>query len=168
MEETLRAFRRLHLEFVNEGRKPSNLYQPARPEEVEEAEALLQFSLPTFLRTLYLEVENGGFGPGYGLAGVGSGAPLEDDMMVERYVLWRDPPEDFSYWKWPFGYLPVCHWGCAIYSVIDCTGPNAPVYRFAAEEYKPGKVLEDVLKFEQPSLEAWIDNWIASMKTRKS
>ncbi len=40
---------------------------------LDAAEAELGFALPALLRRLYLEVENGGFGPGAGLLGVEGG-----------------------------------------------------------------------------------------------
>src|SRR5258708_13239995 len=40
---------------------------PVTGEDLAQAEAQLGFGLPSFLRRLYLEVGNGGFGPGYGL-----------------------------------------------------------------------------------------------------
>ena len=47
--------------------------RPAPPAAVAEAEELAGRSLPSLLRRLYLEVGNGGFGPGYGLLGLRDG-----------------------------------------------------------------------------------------------
>ena len=46
---------------------------PATPEQLSEAERRLGVELPPLLRRLYLEVANGGFGPGSGLVGVVGG-----------------------------------------------------------------------------------------------
>jgi hypothetical protein len=40
---------------------------PVTMEELAQAEEQLGFALPALLRRIYLEVGNGGFGPGYGL-----------------------------------------------------------------------------------------------------
>lgn len=48
---------------------------PASPAAVARAEAALGFALPTTLRAIYLDVANGGFGPGYGVMGVEGGSP---------------------------------------------------------------------------------------------
>src|SRR5688572_7984728 len=47
--------------------------RPAPRSAVEEAEALAGAPLPPLLRRLYLEVGNGGFGPGYALLGLRGG-----------------------------------------------------------------------------------------------
>lgn len=78
--------------------------RPASPAAVAEAEELIGQPLPSLLRRLYLEVGNGGFGPGYGLldlrdlhqsgsANAGSG---HKDMV-----------------------LTLCYWGCGISSKLD-------------------------------------------------
>lgn len=160
MDDIISAFAK-HCSLISKHRTVMQTkYNPANIREVEEAEDLLGFTLPILLRRIYLEVENGGYGPGYGLAGVGNGAPLEDDMMVDRCLSWRDPPPGYEYWKWPRGYLPICHWGCAIYSVIDCNLPSAPIYRFDAGEYRAEKRLEDVISLERDSFGMWITDWI--------
>ncbi|UCH79139.1 MAG: hypothetical protein JSU81_04105, partial [Candidatus Coatesbacteria bacterium] len=80
------------------------------------------------LKRIYLEIGNGGFGPGYGLYGFGTG--LAEDRypaaLEELYAALREePPEGLS--SWPEGLLPVCTWGCAIDSYVDCTQPAFPV-----------------------------------------
>ena len=46
---------------------PTDVAPRATLELCDSAELQLGFSLPTFLRELYVKVGNGGFGPGYGL-----------------------------------------------------------------------------------------------------
>ncbi len=89
---------------------------------VEEAEALLGRRLPELLRRLYLKVGNGGFGPGYGILGVRGGHA--DDTKRNAIDYYRD---EF----WPFlrrGLLPICNWGCAIYSYVDTSQPDGPMW----------------------------------------
>jgi hypothetical protein len=58
------------------GKFPSQEYRqyhqpinpPVIPDDLIFAEKMLGFVLPSFLKRVYLEVGNGGFGPGYGLA----------------------------------------------------------------------------------------------------
>jgi hypothetical protein len=47
---------------------------PATPEQVQASQRRLGFSLPVPLRQVVMQVANGGFGPGYGLLGLESGA----------------------------------------------------------------------------------------------
>jgi len=56
--------------------------RPATPAALADAEAALGFRLPGLLRTLYVEVGNGGFGPVFGLLPL-SRASLGDDPPAE-------------------------------------------------------------------------------------
>ena len=49
-------------------------FPPATHAQVDRASKQLGILIPAVLRTVYVEVANGGFGPGYGLLGVDSGA----------------------------------------------------------------------------------------------
>ncbi|PWU51223.1 hypothetical protein DLJ47_21785 [Micromonospora sp. S4605] len=78
--------------------------RPASPAAVAEAEELAGRPLPSLLRRLYLEVGNGGFGPGYGLLGLRGGhrmGALDALVALER------------------GVLILCDWGCGITSELD-------------------------------------------------
>jgi hypothetical protein len=80
---------------------------PPRDSEVDAAEAALGFRIPPLLRRLYLEVGNGGFGPGYGLIGV----PTEEtaarrQQLVETYYRNIQRPRDDPRW-WPAELVPV-------------------------------------------------------------
>jgi hypothetical protein len=57
---------------------PFPSFTPAMKSVVTNCEKRLGFALPTFLRRLYLEVGNGGFGPGYGLLGIGKNGSHDD------------------------------------------------------------------------------------------
>lgn len=122
-------------------------------------ETKLGFAIPPLLRQLYLQVGNGGWGPGYGLIGLSGGT--RDDTgctAVEDYVLRRsgsDPDE--PNWLWPEGLLPICHWGCAIYSCIDCLQIPAPMILFDPNVDK--RSWSDALFPEQLVFEDWIGLW---------
>jgi hypothetical protein len=58
------------------GRPPRKPPAPASEAEVDAAEAALGFRIPPFLLRLYLEVGNGGFGPGAGDGRWASTTPL--------------------------------------------------------------------------------------------
>ena len=53
-------------------------YPPATEEQLRTTERALGFSLPSVLRAVYVRVANGGFGPGYGLAGAHGGFLFDD------------------------------------------------------------------------------------------
>src|SRR5690242_12415879 len=89
---------------------PPKVFPPATPAAVEAAEQALGFALPPLLRQLYLEVGNGGFGPGYGLSGVPEGAVDDTGYhIVDLYQGFLAAREADLVWRWPERLLPVCH-----------------------------------------------------------
>jgi hypothetical protein len=126
---------------------------PATPGAVAEAERALGYSLPRLLRRLYLEVGNGGFGPGYGILGVRDG--FTDDVgdtaldAYRRFHSWR---RELSM---PDSLLPICHWGCAIYSLVDCASADAEMW---ACDPNPG--LDDDVFRQETTLIEWLQRWV--------
>lgn len=101
------------------------------------AEMTLGFSLPPLLRQLYLEIANGGFGPEYGFLGVEGGATNEDgDTILGLYEDSQSMSFRKAFPRWPQGMVQVCNWGCAMYSVIDCSTPRFEMFHF---EPNPGE-----------------------------
>lgn len=128
---------------------------------VREAERELGFALPPLLCRAYLEVANGGFGPGYGVMGVRHG--FTDDLkhtVVDLYNSYRQTdPEDPS-WQWPLGLLPICHWGCIVYSAVDATKEGNPVFFMDVSVKDVGAPMSSITIPHKPSLEAWLDDWL--------
>jgi SMI1 / KNR4 family (SUKH-1) len=150
-----------------------DLYGPLDDEELEESERFLGFVLPGFVRRLYTQVGNGGFGPGYGgVLGLIYGASDESLMnAVDRYLgwqTWEPDPSDYELekgervvpWTWPKGILAICHWGCAIYSCIDCTSEEAPVLRFRQDCYHPTLAVTDLMIPESACFSSWLEAWL--------
>jgi hypothetical protein len=121
---------------------------PTPPEAVEEAQVMVGHPLPGLLRRLYLEVGNGGFGPGYGILGVRGGHG--DDY--ERTAIDLDRT-----WGTPEGFLAICYWGCAIYSLVDCTDSEARMWGC-----DPNPAPEGISPlFREPlTLAQWLGRWI--------
>lgn len=68
-------------------------FPPATEDQIRETEQQLGFPLPSLLRLLYTEIANGGFGPGFGIAGTPGGFcitnPRFDDPdhdIVQSYL----------------------------------------------------------------------------------
>jgi hypothetical protein len=140
---------------------PFDSYPPATSDAVTSAEAQLGFALPLLLRRIYTEVANGGLGPGYGLLGVADGA--RDDVgnsIVDGYLCSRqhqyegEPP-----WIWPEYLLPVCHWGCGIYSCLDCTRIDPAVVLLDPNALDENHAWGDVLYPQMESFQQWITLW---------
>jgi hypothetical protein len=108
-------------------RKTSSLPAPAPPTNesgVAKAELLLGFQLPPLVKTMYLEIGNGGFGPAEGFLPirVGEAAAGMDLVMVYRDCSGRP--------GWPPHLLPIVYAGCDVYFCIDCDHLNNRVIMF--------------------------------------
>ncbi|MFD1341405.1 SMI1/KNR4 family protein [Litorisediminicola beolgyonensis] len=91
---------------------------PIAQDALDEIEATLGLTFPAILRSVWTELANGGFGPGYGLLGIGpDGYP--DDLGQTADTRYRTDRADPGF-DWPEGLLPICHFGCAVYHCVDC------------------------------------------------
>jgi hypothetical protein len=136
--------------------------RPAKPlsrRRLTKVERELGFSLPVVLRDVYGSLGNGGFGPGYGLIGLSGGVKSDVKTdIVEDYSLRRQSDHEDAGWFWPAGVLAVCHWGCAIYSCIDCRSDEARILRF-----DPNPVDADwsvAWGLEKPDMIMWLKAWL--------
>ena len=135
-------------------------HKPLSRRALDKAETHLGFELPPAVRDMYGRVANGGFGPGYGVIGLVGGAltDLKNDAANEYRLRhqrdeWDDGPE------WPDALLPIVHWGCAIYSCVDCAEPTTRIVRF-----DPNPVDDDwsiAWGDEGYTLDAWLTAWLA-------
>lgn len=137
-------------------------------DDLAEAEEQLGFELPPFLKRLYLEVGNGGFGPGYGLL------PLNDhhtssttliDSLVANYLgmrsfsqkdidkFWTDEEEKPA--LWPERVLIICDWGCNIYSCLNCSSLDLPILRMDSNR---NFLVEWAI--EASSIQQWLEAWL--------
>lgn len=123
-------------------------YPPATATEIADAETKLGFQLPRLLSRLYAEVANGGFGPGHGLFPIGRGhaEPRQEESIVQvRNKLAIDP-------QWPTHLLPICNWGCAIWSCLDCRTEDGSIITLAGEE---------PFADTGHNLRSWLQAWLA-------
>lgn len=73
------------------------VFPPATEEQVQATETRLGFALPPLLRCLYLQVANGGFGPGLGLPGVKGGYTGGYYQQDDSLWAYKAPPTSFPY-----------------------------------------------------------------------
>jgi hypothetical protein len=127
------------------GRHP--LPEPATRGAVQEAEARMGFPLPPLLAKLWVEVANGGFGPGYGLLGVNNEPASPLSMSIPNvYLQWI---ADGSL-KWRLKIVPICDWGCGIHTGADCSTAAGLIIHLSAS----GRKLEGYA-FAQ-----WMEDWV--------
>lgn len=124
---------------------------------VDEAERIISHRLPLLLRRLYLEVGNGGFGPGYGILGLRGGH--RDDIHRGALDLYPSALNRSSeHWPvLPGNLLPICSWGCGIYSFIDCSQPQGQIWGW---DPNPGPADERALYKQPYTLGEWLDRWV--------
>ena len=141
---------------------------PVTGEDLAQAEAQLGFGLPSFLRRLYLEVGNGGFGPGYGLFPLHdhslSSTPLTDSLVAAYLGMRSMSQKDIDeHWAddevkpslWPERVLTMCDWGCNIYSCLNCASPDLPIFRM---DSNVNFMVEWAI--EAASLQQWLEAWV--------
>lgn len=147
--------------FLDVVGRPFSPKPPCQLSAIETAQTELGFSLPKLLTDIYTTVANGGFGPGYGVMGVNGG--FTDDQgqsVVDAYRIYSEKdPEDPS-WIWPRAWLPICHWGCVVYSVVDCSSNSLPVYFMDIGVKEADDSMDSIIHLHKSSFEEWLSHWI--------
>jgi hypothetical protein len=126
----------------------------ASTESVAAAEAALGASLPPFLRRVYTEVADGGFGPGGGLLRLESAV-----AAYRRMATGEELPRGRS---WPAALLPVVERDPG-FSCVDCSTPAGRVVDWDPEElaeYSGETAFGRSFTEEAPSTEAWLETWV--------
>jgi hypothetical protein len=111
-------------------------FAPATEQQVEATEKALGFAIPPLLRACYLHVGNGGFGPGYGLIGLGGGYASDHGHLIETYRLFQES-EAAEGGTWRDGLLPFCGWGCNIFSCVACLDSEPRISLYEEGEVWP-------------------------------
>jgi hypothetical protein len=126
-----------------ESSAPANL--PAIAATIAATEADLGFPLHPFLRRIYGEVANGGFGPGYGLL------PLSDPGEPEAKTLTSVYQEFRAGGRWPEKLLPLWDWGGATWSCVDGTSSEGIIVTH-----------DDMVGSTETSftLRSWLRSWV--------
>lgn len=123
-------------------------YPPASPAAVEKAEEALAMKLG-LIRRLYVEVGNGGFGPGYGFVGVEGGYDEDGRCLVGVHQFLSSVYTDKEL-QWN-ELLPICTWGSAIWSCVKQPAKNGPICTLHE------KGLNELSYNLRSWLEAWLD-----------
>ena len=132
----------------------SVLPPPADPAGLDRAETELGFPLPAMLRRVYLEVADGGFGPGGGLLGVAEAA--------SAYARMRTGEELPRGRTWPDRLVPIV----AVDPGYDCVDASSPAGRIVAwdpedlGEFSGEKAWNGSFSEVAPSVEAWLETWV--------
>jgi hypothetical protein len=114
---------------------------------VASVESRLGFRLPSLLRRLYLEVADGGLGPGYGLFPAGEHPRSEGhaETLIEVHQKLSANPRGSA------RLLPLCDWGGANWSCLDCGTDDGAIVTVAGEH--------DFAKTSH-TLRSWLGAWL--------
>jgi hypothetical protein len=146
-------------------------FPPLSLAQVESAEARIGYRLPPLLRRSYLELGNGGFGPGFGLLTLSPVTPAIDQSIPTLYLRCREGRRQRG-GQWKAGTVPLSSWGDMILSCIDLseTGDefDPPVIRYEpnmpeawTHAYLNGGVFRGGGLFpEGISLSGWLQDWL--------
>jgi len=140
-----------------------DLYSPISTEEVEGVERALGFRFPEIVRRCYLEIGNGGFGPGYGMIGVQIGAEeghpesMCHSCNPDLYLGNREEQRPEGMDPWPDQLVPLFERGCGMFDCVDCVSPEAYIVS-----------LEDNGGFVHTgtSLLDHMEQWVVNMEAR--
>jgi hypothetical protein len=147
---------------------------PPRPvslRDLADEESRLGFRLPPILRRLYLEIGNGGFGPGGGLLSLRQISPKVDQTVATLYHQLQGSRRKRG-GTWQEGVVPFAEWGDFIFSCVDLAGPGGTVdptvVRYepnmpeaATFQYLKGAPFRGAgLIPESERLSKWFDDWI--------
>jgi hypothetical protein len=136
------------------------LPEPATTSTLDDVEAQLGVPLPGFVRRLYLEVADGGFGPEAGL--------LPARQLLETYrELLASPPSEAEDDEWPPQLLPLVVADTGHYCVAADSGRiYESDYVEELDEEAGGEVMfRMVLRELSPTLQAWLTEWIDASAT---
>lgn len=141
---------------------------PVSSKAVQKAEKRLGFALPDFLKRIYTEVGNGGFGPAYGLIAIGKSLPMHSgETLVSTYQEMLTQAKEHPVWHWPKRLLPIAVYGCGMYMCVDCAMPTLPVMLFDPNNLDDTEENEDAAMgwtnafwSVGASLSKWLNDWL--------
>lgn len=136
-------------------------WPPASGAELAAFEQRIGGSLPTLWREIFTTIGNGGFGPGYGIYGLITGAPDDQGQVaLSLFESLRQPDPEDPRWHWPAELVPIAHWGCAIQSCIDVSGAAGRIVRFDPDGHGPDEGWDGAWWEEAPSSAEWWTAWL--------
>lgn len=139
---------------------PPDPAPPLDPALIPNIEDKLGFALPPLLIRMLTEIGNGGFGPGYGLMGLGADGFTDDRSMTADtlYLSFRRPDPATPTWTWPEGLLPMVHQGCALYDCLDCARDRVIIWE--PTQWDEAKPIGTALFDTGVTLSQWMDRWV--------
>jgi hypothetical protein len=127
---------------------------PAAEADINSAEARLGYRLPAALRRVYLEVADGGFGPGAGLFGL--------SRIVTVYHEVQDHPVIPAGSSWPPGILPIVDRDPGYDCIEVATGRVLAWDPERMTEHSGERAWQQCFSEVSPSIDGWLGEWAVS------
>ena len=132
----------------------SKLPAPASANEIARTENALSLDFPALLKALFTKIANGGFGPGYGLLGTTDGHSDSDDRTLLGLRDFLQSTTEASGSEWNPNFLPVCGWGSAVWSCVDCRISENNIF-----------TLDETGFTQTPhTLHSWLEDWCKGVR----
>ena len=134
---------------------------PLVSSDINVAEGKLGFAIPDLLRSIYTVIGCGCFGFQCSFLEPIRSQSAQDGFtdnssMVELYQQSKSskiiPTRSNPFGEWPNQLIPFCSWGCHIYSCVDCSKDEFPVFG-----YDPYLYEYDQLYLHFSSLSDWME-----------
>lgn len=136
MEELLKRLR-----VAAESDKSTQWYDVVTDEHIAYFEGITELELPGWLCRCYRVIGNGGFGPGYHLAGLPGGCEAAWGDLAESVNELRIHDDCEA------SFLPLLNWGCNQVSCLDCDDSSVVTF------------LEGDFHFEEYTFETLLIKW---------
>ena len=132
-------------------------FPPLTVAELRARECEIGVRLPDLLRRLYTEVADGGFGPAYGILGIGEQGHGDDYHRTADalYRGWREAGAAQLRLGWP-----VCYHGCAMYSFVSLAEHDGPVRLWDPSAQQANDRPETGVILTTPTLAEWLEDWL--------
>ncbi|MES2470598.1 MAG: SMI1/KNR4 family protein [Verrucomicrobiota bacterium] len=135
---------------------------PATIEQLLRTQRELGFALPRFLKQMYSEVANGGFGPAYGFMSATDEeyAPHLDDVYIVAFHRMASGCDLSEAWRWPDKLISIADNGCGMRWCLDCD--TGEIVFFAGDTID----LDDAHTFQEAfirtgrSLQEGVEDWL--------
>jgi len=124
---------------------------PAAPEALCLVEDAMGAALPALFRRCFLELGNGGFGPGYGLLPAPAGTEPEPGTLLHNCYHERGSLLVNG------SLLVICNWGCGILSLIDVSDRAGPMWTI--DPNGPNNP-NDALFRKNHTFTRWLGSWV--------
>ena len=142
---------------------PPPWFPPATAEQLARTEMELGFALPPFLKRMYSEMANGGFGPAYGFMSATDDeyAPHLDDVYIVAYHRIVSGSDVSEAWRWPDKLISIADNGCGMRWCLDCDSGEIVYFAGDTIDEDDANTFKEAFIRTGRSLREGVEDWLA-------